>query len=92
MAIRGMCNMGPSTERVLVRAGIATEGQLREAGAVGAYLAVTRTGMNPGLNLLWVIQGALSGCHWRDVPNRERLALLKQLQTAVGNSCATTGR
>lgn len=86
MAIRGMCNMGPCTERVLARAGIQSEEQLRETGAVKAYLAVTRTGMKPGLNLLWVLQGALADCHWRDLPNKDRLALMKQLQSAVGTA------
>lgn len=92
MSIREMKNIGPFTQRVLARAGIDTVEQLRQMGAVEAYMAVRRTGANPGLNLLWVLQGALAGCDRHEVPYKDRLALMKELQVADGTSYAGSQR
>ena len=41
-------------------AGIKIEEQLRELGAVRAYVMVKRAGGNASLNLLWALEGALT--------------------------------
>ena len=75
--------------RVLARAGIETVEQLRRMGAVQAYLAVRRTGVNPGLNLLWALHGALVDRDAHELSNKARLALMKELQSIDGTSYAT---
>ncbi len=44
---------------MLEAAGIATRTALSELGAVGAYVAVKRKGLNPTLNLLYAIEAGL---------------------------------
>ena len=61
---------------MLARAGIHTSAQLRELGAVRAYVQVKRCGACSSLNLLWAMEGALSGRHWQVVAKQERLRLL----------------
>ena len=62
------------------RAGIKSEEQLRELGAVRAYVMVKRTGGNASLNLLWALEGALTNRSWREVAKTERLSLLLQVE------------
>lgn len=64
---------------MLEQAGIGSEGELRALGAVAAYLAVKRRGMNASLNLLWALEGALTGRDWRVVARQDRTTLLLQL-------------
>lgn len=72
-------NLGPASNRMLAAAGIDTAAELRRLGAVVAYLAVARAGCKPSLNLLWALQGALTGQDWKRVARDERTALLMQL-------------
>ena len=72
-------NLGLSSMHMLASVGIETEQQLREMGAVAAYVAVQRAGFKPSLNLLWAIEGALSNRHWQDVARDDRLDLLLAL-------------
>lgn len=39
-----------------------------------------RTGANASLNLLWALEGALTGQPWQDVAKNERLCLLLELE------------
>jgi DNA transformation protein len=64
---------------MLLSAGIRSEQQLRDMGAVAAYLAVKATGHTPSLNLLWAIEGALTDRDWRAVSRDQRTSLLMQL-------------
>jgi DNA transformation protein len=77
--IADLPNFGPKSQQMLAQAGIHTIEQLRELGAVRAYLQVKRTG-KVSLNLLWAMEGALTGRHWQDVANNDRLSLLMQLE------------
>jgi len=72
-------NFGPASIRMLAAAGIHHEEGLRAMGAVAAYLAVKRAGMKPSLNLLWAMEGALSGRDWRIVARDDRTTLLLML-------------
>ena len=65
---------------MLTHAGIRNIEQLRELGAVRTYVLVKRSGTNASLNLLWAMEGALSGRHWQDVAKHDRLRLLLDLE------------
>ena len=72
-------NLGPASWRMLARAGIVRAAQLNELGAARAYVTVERAGARPSLNLLWAIEGALTGRDWKAVAATERTRLLMQL-------------
>jgi DNA transformation protein len=78
--ISDLPNFGPKSQQMLAQAGIKTIEQLRELGAVRAYVQVKRAGTNASLNLLWAMEGALTGRHWQDVAKKDRLSLLMQLE------------
>jgi DNA transformation protein len=80
--LAGLPNFGLKSQQMLEQAGIETFEQLRELGAVRAYLQVKRGGSSASLNLLWAIEGALTGQHWRAVASNERLRLLMELEDA----------
>jgi DNA transformation protein len=73
-------NLGPRSQQMLAAVGIDTLQRLRELGAVRAYLRVKRNGGNASLNLLWALEGALTGQHWQVVAKQERLRLLMELE------------
>ncbi len=80
MNIADLPNFGPKSQQMLAQAGIKTIEQLRELGAVRAYVQVKRAGKNASLNLLWALEGALTGQHWQVVAKQERLRLLLELE------------
>jgi DNA transformation protein len=65
---------------MLVAAGIKTVSQLKRLGSVRAYAMVKATGANASLNLLWAIEGALTGLPWQVVAKEHRLSLLLALE------------
>ncbi|MDD5057688.1 MAG: TfoX/Sxy family protein [Sideroxydans sp.] len=85
MNLADLPNFGPKSQQMLAQAGILTLEQLRELGAVRAFVQVKRTS-NVSLNLLWAIEGALSGRHWQEVAKHDRLSLLLALED-VENEC-----
>ncbi len=80
MNIADLPNLGIQSRQMLALAGIHTIEQLRQLGAVRAYVQVRRAGTNASLNLLWAMEGALSGRHWQDVAKYDRLRLLLELE------------
>ncbi len=80
MNIADLPNLGPKSQQMLMQAGILTVEQLRELGAVRAYVQVKRAGTNASLNLLWAMEGAFTGQHWQEVVKHERLRLLLELE------------
>lgn len=79
MKIADLPNFGPKSQQMLAQAGIHTIEQLRELGAVRAYVQVKSVG-KVSLNLLWAMEGALTGQHWQVVAKQERLRLLLELE------------
>jgi DNA transformation protein len=77
--IEPLANLGPASLRMLNGAGIQSGQELRALGAVAAYVAVKASGANASLNLLWALEGALTGRHWRVVAREDRTWLLMQL-------------
>ena len=80
MNLADLPNLGPKSQQMLAAVGIDSLERLRELGAVCAYLRVKRDGGNASLNLLWALEGALTGQHWQVVAKQERLRLLMELE------------
>lgn len=74
--------IGPKSREMLRAAGITTLPQLREIGAVAAYVRVQRANCKPSLNFLWGLESAVCGEHWRDVAKKHRASLLLALEQA----------
>jgi DNA transformation protein and related proteins len=77
--IASLANLGPRSAAMLAAVGITTLAQLRELGAVAAYVKVKRAGQPVSLNLLWALEGALTGSHWQAVAREHRTRLLMAL-------------
>lgn len=78
--IEELPGLGPKSRDMLAAAGIKTVAQLRRLGAVAAYVKVKRSGANASLNLLWGLESAISGLHWREVAKVHRVSLLLALE------------
>ncbi len=74
--------LGPKSLAMLAAAGIPDRTALERLGAVAAYLQVKRAGQPASLNLLWALEGALTGQHWQTVAREERTRLLLALDAA----------
>jgi DNA transformation protein len=75
--------LGPRSREMLQLAGITTLDRLRTLGAIRAYIAVKRAGGRPSLNLLWALEGAISGKRWQDVAREDRTTLLLALEDTL---------
>lgn len=79
-------NLGPKSQQMLQAVGIRTVAQLRKLGAVAAYVRVKNSSPTTSLNLLWALEGALTGLSWQEVSRAHRTSLLlavEQLQQAT---------
>lgn len=72
-------NLGKVSAGWLERAGMHTLADLQAMGAIKAYLLVQALGVNPSLNLLYALEGALHGSHWLQVKRERKIALLLEL-------------
>ena len=80
--LAAMPNLGPKSQLILSQAGIHTLADLRKLGSVAAYLQVKRSSGNASLNLLWALEGAITGEHWQVVAREHRTSLLLALDDA----------
>lgn len=80
--IKDLRNLGPHSAKLLAKAGIVSEKQLKALGAVAAFVAVKCAGGKPSLNLLWALEGALTNRDWKEIAKKERLSLLTRLEIA----------
>jgi DNA transformation protein len=71
---------------MLVRAGIRSVSQLERLGAVRAYAQVKASGQRASLNLLWALEGALTGIPWQVVAKNHRLSLILALEALEGRA------
>jgi DNA transformation protein len=78
-AISELPNLGPKSQAALAAAGITTVAQLRRLGSVTAYLRARQAGAHVSLNLLWALEGALTGLPWQVVAREHRTSLLLAL-------------
>ena len=79
-SIADLPNLGPKSQRVMASAGVTSVEQLRQLGSVAAYVLAKRSGTNVSLNLLWALEGALTGVHWQEVARVHRTSLLLALE------------
>lgn len=83
LRVRGLLTqLGPASQAMLAKAGIRSELALRRLGAVQAYARTKAACPQASLNLLWALEGALSGRHWREVAETDRASLLMALEDA----------
>ena len=85
-AIADLHGLGPKSQAMLMGAGIKTVAQLKRLGSVRAYAQVKATGANASLNLLWALEGALTGLPWQVVAKEHRLSLLLALEALNGDA------
>ncbi|NYZ63118.1 TfoX/Sxy family protein [Luteimonas deserti] len=76
-------NIGPKSAAWLRQVGLRTREDLEAAGPVDAFMRVRRAGFKPSLNLLYSLEGALRDCHWQDVPEARRQALVEAAEAAI---------
>ena len=73
--------LGPKSEKYLNEIGIHTKEQLDEIGAVGAYIKLKeQSDINPSLNFLYAMVGALEDKHWAQIAKSEKGRLLNALE------------
>jgi hypothetical protein len=75
-------NVGPKSAAWLRQVGVRTQEDLVRLGAVEAFMKVKRAGFRPSLNLLYALEGALADCHWADLPEERKAALLAGAEAA----------
>lgn len=85
-------NIGPKSAAWLRQVGLRSAEDLRAAGPVDAWMRVRRAGFKPSLNLLYSLEGALQDCHWQDVPEARRKALVAAAEAAIAELPAPRGR
>ena len=73
-------NLGPRSNEMLRAAGITSLEELQGLGSVRALLKVKAIGANASLNLLWALEGAITGLPWQVVAKEHRLSLLLALE------------
>jgi predicted flap endonuclease-1-like 5' DNA nuclease len=78
-AIAALPNLGAVSARKLAEAGIGSIAALRRLGAVEAWRRVRAHWPGASLNLLWALEGALTGRGWQEVARTERTRLLLAL-------------
>lgn len=72
-------NLGPKSQAMLAAAGITTLAELSRVGSVAAYVKAKAIDGHVSLNLLWALEGALSGQAWQTVARERRTDLLLAL-------------
>jgi DNA transformation protein len=73
-------NLGPKSAEMLAAAGLRSLADLQAAGAVVAYAKVKAVWPQASLNLLWALEGALTGRAWQEVAETDRASLLMALE------------
>jgi L-methionine (R)-S-oxide reductase len=67
----------------LRQTGVRTLDDLKEVGALAAFVRVKRAGFKPSLNLLYSLEGAILDCHWQEIPEERRSELILSADEAV---------
>lgn len=75
MRIQEMQNLGPKSAEQLMQIGIKSDANLKRMGARKAFLKLRKAGLNPSLNFLYAMQGALELRHWASFSNDERFEM-----------------
>ena len=81
-------NLGPASSRWLNAIGVHNRRDLEKLGAVAAYALLKANGYNASLNLVYAIEGALTGRDWRKLPAKRKAQLKAAAADAVRPRCA----
>jgi len=74
-------NLGGKSEQVLFDIGIKTASELETTGALQAFLLLKQAGnINPSLNFLYAMVGAIENKHWSQVRQTSKAKLLLALE------------
>ena len=79
--VSALRNLGPKSAMMLTEAGIATLDELKELGAVKAYVRVKS--LRPkfaSLNLLWALAAGFEDRDWRDLTALEKQSLIGEVR------------
>ena len=82
MAAEKIRNVGPKSAAWLRQVGVRTQDDLIRLGPVEAFMKVKRAGFRPSLNLLYALAGAIENCHWADLPDERKTALVLAAESA----------
>jgi DNA transformation protein len=74
-------NIGAASVNILHAVGIHNIDDLKEVGAVEAYLRIKNRGINVSKVMLYALQGALDDTHWNDLSPDSKARLLEDAQT-----------
>ena len=83
--LSGLKNIGKVTERWLNAIGVYDEEGLRRIGAVEAYRLIRAREHGVTVNLLYALQGALTGSHWNDLAEPIKETLRRQAERDEGS-------
>ena len=72
LPIEKLKNLGPKSGAALRAIGITTIGELRQIGAVEAFILLRRSGRTFNRVMLWAMAMGLEERHWQDVTPREK--------------------
>jgi DNA transformation protein len=73
--------LGLKTEYLLQSVGVMTCEDLKELGAVKAFLRLKQqSNSRPSLNLLYALVGAVENTHWIDIARTDKSRLLMELE------------
>jgi hypothetical protein len=75
-------NVGPKSAAWLRQVGVRTQEDLLRLGPIEAFMKVKRAGFRPSLNLLYSLAGAIEDCHWADLPDARKAALVQAAEAA----------
>ena len=65
--------LGLVSSEMLKAIGIEDLGALKKVGSIAAFVAVKEANYKPTLNLLWALEGAITGCHWQQIARNSRV-------------------
>jgi DNA-3-methyladenine glycosylase I len=87
-AIDQLLNLGPTSTRWLRAIGVHTRRDLEKLGAVDAYAMLKANGYQASLNLVYAIEGALTGRDWKRLPAKRKAQLKAAAADAMKPRCA----
>jgi len=87
-AIEQLLNLGPTSTGWLNVIGVHNRRDLDELGAVDAYAMLKANGYKASLNLVYAIEGALTGRDWKRLPAKRKAQLKAAAADAVKPRCA----
>lgn len=76
-------NIGPKSAAWLRQVGIRTDEDVKRLGALECFIKVKKAGFKAGLNLLYALAGAEDDCHWQDIGDARKHALLEAFNVEV---------